>query len=151
MPVYLRSRHSSLSGCLLFLAHCLLGLLGQWAPSYLRAYAPVAPSAWNALPSQRVTVSPCLMSRGGGGRDGGLVTKSCLPLCDPVDCSHQAPLSMGFPRQEYWRGLPFPSLLASSSSAHMPSFQGGLAMTLSKLLLMTCCHAVSLFRTLFFL
>ena len=21
----------------------------------------------------------------------------------------QAPLSMGFPRQEYWRGLPFPS------------------------------------------
>ena len=25
----------------------------------------------------------------------------------PVD--HQAPLSMGFRRQEYWRGLPFPS------------------------------------------
>ena len=24
-----------------------------------------------------------------------------------VDC--QAPLSMGFPRQEYWSGLPFPS------------------------------------------
>ena len=23
--------------------------------------------------------------------------------------AHQAPLSMGFPRQEYWRGLPFPS------------------------------------------
>jgi len=23
---------------------------------------------------------------------------------------HQAPLSMGFPRQEYWRGLPFASL-----------------------------------------
>ena len=22
----------------------------------------------------------------------------------------QAPLSMGFPRQEYWRGLPFPTL-----------------------------------------
>ena len=22
--------------------------------------------------------------------------------------AHQAPLSMGFPRQEYWRGLPFP-------------------------------------------
>ena len=22
---------------------------------------------------------------------------------------HQAPLSMGFPRQEYWSGLPFPS------------------------------------------
>ena len=29
-------------------------------------------------------------------------------LCDPMDCSGQAPLSMGFSRQEYWRGLPFP-------------------------------------------
>ena len=26
-----------------------------------------------------------------------------------VACAHQAPLSMGFPRQEYWSGLPFPS------------------------------------------
>ena len=26
---------------------------------------------------------------------------------DPV--ARQAPLSMGFPRQEYWSGLPFPS------------------------------------------
>ena len=24
--------------------------------------------------------------------------------------AHQAPLSMGFPRKEYWSGLPFPSL-----------------------------------------
>ena len=23
--------------------------------------------------------------------------------------AHQAPLSMGFPRQEYWSGLPFPT------------------------------------------
>ena len=41
---------------------------------------------------------------------GSLVTKSCLTLCDPLDCSHQASLSMGFSRQEYWSGLPFPSL-----------------------------------------
>ena len=26
-----------------------------------------------------------------------------------MDCAHQAPLSMGFPWQEYWSGLPFPS------------------------------------------
>ena len=26
-----------------------------------------------------------------------------------MDCSYQAPLSMGFSRQEYWSGLPFPS------------------------------------------
>ena len=35
-----------------------------------------------------------------------LVPRSCLTLCDPMDV---APLSMGFPRQEYWNGLPFPS------------------------------------------
>ena len=27
----------------------------------------------------------------------------------PWSVAHQAPLSMGFPRQEYWNGLPFPS------------------------------------------
>ena len=37
------------------------------------------------------------------------VAQSCLTLCDPIDYSHQAPLSMGFSRQEYWSGLPFPS------------------------------------------
>ena len=30
-------------------------------------------------------------------------------FCDPVDCSLPAPLSMGFSRQEYWSGMPFPS------------------------------------------
>ena len=39
----------------------------------------------------------------------GLVTKSCLTLVTPWTVDHQAPLSMGFPRQEYWSGLPFPS------------------------------------------
>ena len=38
-----------------------------------------------------------------------LVAQSCLSLCDPLDCSLQAPLSLGFSRQEYWSGLPFPS------------------------------------------
>ena len=31
----------------------------------------------------------------------------CPTLYDPMDCSPQAPLSMEFPRQEYWSGLPF--------------------------------------------
>ena len=34
-----------------------------------------------------------------------LVTKPCLTLCNPMDCS---PLSMGFPMSEYWSGLLFP-------------------------------------------
>ena len=29
-------------------------------------------------------------------------------LCDPMHCSPQVPLSMGFSRQEYWNRLPFP-------------------------------------------
>ena len=34
--------------------------------------------------------------------------QSRLTLCDLMGCN-QAPLSMGFSRQEYWSGLPFPS------------------------------------------
>ena len=37
------------------------------------------------------------------------VTKSCPTLATPWTVAHQALLSMGFPRQEYWSGLPFPS------------------------------------------
>ena len=37
------------------------------------------------------------------------VAKLCLTLCDPWTVAHQPPLSMGFSRQEYWSGLPFPS------------------------------------------
>ena len=39
----------------------------------------------------------------------GLVTKSCPTLVTPWTVAHQAPLFMGFPSQEYWSGLPFPS------------------------------------------
>ena len=38
-----------------------------------------------------------------------LVAQSCPTLCDPMDCSCQAPLSMGFVKQKYWSGLPFPT------------------------------------------
>ena len=49
---------------------------------------------------KRVT-TPC------GG--GDLVTKSCPTLATPWTVACQAPLSMGFSRQEHWSGLPFPS------------------------------------------
>ena len=39
----------------------------------------------------------------------GLVVKLCLTLMTPWTVARQTPLSMGFPRQEYWSGLPFPS------------------------------------------
>ena len=34
--------------------------------------------------------------------------QSCLTLCNPWTIAFQAPLSVGFSRQEYWGGLPFP-------------------------------------------
>ena len=39
---------------------------------------------------------------------GRLDAQSCLTLETPWTVAHQAPLSMGFPRQQYWSGLPFP-------------------------------------------
>ena len=42
----------------------------------------------------------------GGGSVAG---NSCPTHETPWTVIHQAPLSMGFPRQEYWSGLPFPS------------------------------------------
>ena len=41
------------------------------------------------------------------------VAQSYLTLSDPMDCSLLAPPSMGFSRQEYWSGLPLPSLYMS--------------------------------------
>ena len=36
--------------------------------------------------------------------------KSLSRVLFNLNVAHQAPLSMGFSRQEYWSGLPFPSL-----------------------------------------
>ena len=49
-------------------------------------------------------------NRGNNWRCGeSEVTQSFLTLCDPWTVAHQAPPSMGFSRQEYWSGFPFPS------------------------------------------
>ena len=37
------------------------------------------------------------------------VVQSCLTLCNPVDYSPPGSSLMGFSRQGYWSGLPFPS------------------------------------------
>ena len=49
------------------------------------------------------------------GKAGFLVSncvRSHTQLCDPEDCSLPGFSSVGFFRQEYWSGLPFPSGLA---------------------------------------
>ena len=68
------------------------------------------------------------------------VRQSCPTLCDPVDCSHQAPAPMGFSRQEYWSGLPSsspgdlpdpgieprsPTLQAEALTSDPPGMKGG--------------------------
>ena len=39
------------------------------------------------------------------------ITRSCPNLSDPMDVAHQAPPSKDFSRQEYWSGVPLPSLI----------------------------------------
>ena len=46
---------------------------------------------------------------------------SCVQLfATPWTVAHQAPLSMGFPRQEYWSGLPFSSPVSLPDSGIEP-------------------------------
>ena len=47
------------------------------------------------------------------------VAQSCLTPRDPMDCSLRAPPSMGFSRQEYWSGLPLPSLQRKLSTEEL--------------------------------
>ena len=47
----------------------------------------------------------------------------------PWIVAHQAPLYMGFPRQEYWSGLPFPSpenLPSLGIEPTFPALAGGI-------------------------
>ena len=51
-----------------------------------------------------------------------LLSQSCPTLCDPGTVAQQALLAMGFPRQEYWSGLPFLSLGDLPDLGIKPSF-----------------------------
>ena len=42
------------------------------------------------------------------------VAQSCPTLCDPMDCSLPGLSAIGFCRQEYWSGSPFPSPMHES-------------------------------------
>ena len=44
-------------------------------------------------------------------------------LATPWTLAHQAPLSMGFSRQEYWSGVPLPSLKVAAAAAAAKSLQ----------------------------
>ena len=61
-----------------------------------------------------------------------LAAKSRPTLTNPWTVARQAPLSMGFPSQEYWSGLPFPSpgdLPDSGIEPASPALAGGVFTT----------------------
>ena len=77
---------------------------------------------WGESPCLPGAASPILLPAGDGRVDKVCpctikylnfvcvsVTQSYLTLATPWTVAHQAPLSRAFSRQEYWRGLPFPS------------------------------------------
>ena len=59
-----------------------------------------------------------------------------LTPCNPMDCRFQAPLSVVFPRQEYWSGLPFPPSgylpdpRIKAASLALPALAGGFFTTI---------------------
>ena len=66
----------------------------------------------------------------GGG--GGLVAKLCSTSATPWTVACQASLSIGFSRQEYWSGLPFPSpgeILNSGTEPGSPTLQADSLLT----------------------
>ena len=80
------------------------------------------------------------------------VAQSCPTLCDQWTAAYQAPLSMGFSRQEYWSRLPLPSLLRPDYLESNPSSILTSQVTLDKFLklslelsdspLIKCCSTI---------
>ena len=64
-----------------------------------------------------------------------LVTQSCLTLCNPKDRSLPGSSVQGFPRQEYWSELPFPSpgIFTTQIKPSSPAQQVGFFLPLSHL------------------
>ena len=55
------------------------------------------------------------------GSDGGLTARSCPTLFHPVDCSLPGSSVRGFPRHEYWSGLPGEPMLDGHSNVFATS------------------------------
>ena len=52
----------------------------------------------------------CPIRSWGNGESNWLCAQSCPALCDPLSYRPPGSSCVGFPRQEYWSGLSFPSL-----------------------------------------
>ena len=69
----------------------------------------------------------------------GFVAKSCLMLVTPWTVACQAPLSMGFSRQEYWSGLPPPGNLPDPGIKLVPPVSQADSLSLSHHWLLKIC------------
>ena len=80
------------------------GILQERTPKWVATHL----SRGSSRPRDQTRVS-CIA----GGPPTGLATREAhishvQLFCDPWTVAHQVPPSMGFSRQEYWSGLPFP-------------------------------------------
>ena len=73
-------------------------------PRSLTGYSPWGCRVWSRLAAAAAAMRVCL------------VTQSCPTLATPWTVACQAPQSLGFSRQDYWSGLPFPSPSISSNN-----------------------------------
>ena len=69
---------------------------------------PGSPPPWDS-PGKNIGVGCHFLLQCMKVKSESEAAQSCSPLSDPMDCSLPGP-SMGFSRQEYWSGLPLPSL-----------------------------------------
>ena len=84
---------------------CRLLIPGK-APNLFQLYLPYLCKSDKRI--QWDNVGKTLRATSGGGFSVQSLRR--VQLCaTPGTVARQAPLSMGFPRKEYWRGLPFPS------------------------------------------
>ena len=103
--------------------------------------SPPAPSIHGILQAKVLEWGcHCLLRLRWGFNPGSLATlllsfsRSVLPDCfvTPMDCSPPGPLSIGFPRQEHWRGLLCPSAGALPNPGIKPispALSGGFSTT----------------------
>ena len=74
----------------------------------------------NPFQTKQGSRTSCPDQEGRKGSEGEVIRKAAfffkccclvakLSYVTPLIVAHQAPVSMGFPRQEYWHGLSFPS------------------------------------------
>ena len=79
-------------------------LFQKWVSRWWQSIESKTGSMWlQGLQTQDAGLAPAMKS---GSVSCPILSHS---FASPWTISHQAPPSMGFPRQEYWCGLPFPS------------------------------------------